>query len=280
MGNKNSRRRNDPRPATSVDHHAVDYVPVATHDTEQKHKDHPTLRLRGSGGTMVASGPMVAVPSPSPVPLVSLNPYSSVLAYKVADYSKDRRGKTPLLNVYVLVWLQVPVIPGQIMNSDKGYRLTEANQIKKSTKYCTPEARVLGIQFLGEPGKVKMALKAYQENQGYVTSKFDGTFHYAPEQVVEEKNFGEAGRGGCVQGIHFYIDIKSATEFGGCGDCVDRFPVITRRFTDRRKGMIQAIDSAKVRKSAFGKGDKMSEENTQWQSSQLKPKDWTEIVAS
>lgn len=208
----------------------------------------------------------------------ALSQVSSLLAFKVANYSKDQLGKEPLLNVYVVLWLSVDLKPGQISESDSGIIIDEARKISRNTKYCCPETTVLGVQFIGKPDLVQRALVHYQANQGYITSKFDGKFHYEVEELVEEKEYGQPGVGGCMKGIHFYPDLESATKFGGCADCYDEYPIITRRFSQQRQGLIQAIPNS-LTKRWFSNTPK-DEPFTKWKNSKLITKNWLETIKS
>jgi len=203
------------------------------------------------------------------------NLYDTLLAFKIANYSKDPAGKDPMLNVYVMIWMTVRILPGMMAESHDGTLIRNVNDIRRKTKYCAPEVSVIGIQFLGKPDEVQRALWHYRSNRGYITSKFDGRFKYEVEQTVEEKEFAQPGRGGCVKGIHFYVDYLSATEFGGCADCARDFPVVTRKL-GKRLGTIEAIptDSDVVVHRV------QNSSTTGWAKTRFKSVNWREMLVS
>jgi hypothetical protein len=210
---------------------------------------------------------------PSPISQVS-----SLLAFKVANYSKDVLGKYPLLNVYVVVHLAIPLRPGGLCDSDEGHRIQTINEVSSARKYCCPHAIVIGIQFVGKPEEVKRALLYYQQKYGFVTSKFNGAFHYEVETEVNEPLFAQPGRGGCVQGIHFYTDLESATKFGGCADVYDKYPIITRRFDRARQGLIEAVPNTFSKR--WFSSQKKSNEPTKWTESSFQTRDWVEVISN
>ncbi len=202
----------------------------------------------------------------------ALNAYESIIGYKIATSSllhTIHGGKWR--DIYALVWLQIDLRPNNVKLSDYGHTVSQACALQPRRKYCTNSARVLGIQFVGDPYHIKHALKNYVKGQGRVKSKFDPSFVYNPDKVVNEPNFGKMGKGGCLQGIHFYTDIKSAVSFGGCNGIDESFPIVTQRINGEKTVVAKQSKSWKERSSNRA---------THWNSSKnkLHLPNWVEVL--
>lgn len=77
-------------------------------------------------------------------------------------------------------------------------------------KLCTGKAYVYAIQYIGTAQAVQKARDSIPD----VVSNYDRSFHYDVSHVITEPNFGQQGRG-CVQGIHFFCQIKDMLKYAG-----------------------------------------------------------------
>jgi len=219
--------------------------------------------------------------------------FSSILGFKICDYvvnagfrdptipttGMQNSGKSFLYHVYALVWMEIPLGDGIIRESDTGRIVSTADSIDRNTKYCCPMAEVIGVQFLGQPSQVNAALIVYHQETGFVVSRFEPSFVYEPEKIVEEKNFGVAGKGGCIQGIHFFPNWKRATHYGGAADCYERYPLITKRLSRQR--VFQVVPDTNLLTKEQGSEEEKKEKQIQeyqslWEKSKLTPLNWKE----
>lgn len=96
------------------------------------------------------------------------------------------------------------VFPHGSENLDLGYSDPEGR------KFCTGKAYVYSIQYIGEVQAIQKA----RDHMPLVVSNFDHNFHYELNHVITEPDFGQQGKG-CVQGIHFFYEIKDMLKYAG-----------------------------------------------------------------
>jgi len=133
--------------------------------------------------------------------------YYVMLGFKIVHFSKDTHGQMHVPNVMALVYLQIPLIPGDICQ--EGLRIDEMNTLEPCTRYYTRQAYVAGVQFVGTVDAVTYAKNEYAQKRGFLTSMVCGTFHYEVGQIASDNRYGEF-----PYGIYFFTNHESAIEYG------------------------------------------------------------------
>jgi hypothetical protein len=184
-----------------------------------------------------------------------------VIGFKVANVKLGSLWGN-VKDVCALVWLQIPIFPNPVMHSDKSYKVTHVDQFRNHIKYCVQSAYVIGIQFFGKSQNVKEVFCKYGETKAYkIVSLFNNSFEYEPSKTVKEANFGKRGRGGCVQGIHFFLSPDIAMSFAACDDYATESPIITQRLDQKlyKSKKLERIKGPKIK-------------------SKLSPPDWSRLI--
>jgi hypothetical protein len=159
-----------------------------------------------------------------------LQPFPDMLGFKMVNFVSGDEEKS--FSVKAVLWLQIPLGNNRFyMDGDRNNRINMARMTpQKDHKYCCYRATVIGVQFLGNPKRLKQACLAYQRNQGYLQSIQDEKFHYEVEEEVRDPDIGKPGWG-CCRGIYFYYNFETA-----CGhEQWAEYPLITARFSGRRR---------------------------------------------
>jgi hypothetical protein len=107
---------------------------------------------------------------------------------------------------------------------------------------------VTGVQFFGKPQPTKAALLAYQQNRGFLVSGFGGANKMLYDLGLKhwEPRAGQIRNGhACTEGLHFFIDARSAFEYGRnmWQQNLSFAGVVTLRLTKPR-GLVYAIKDA------------------------------------
>jgi hypothetical protein len=171
--------------------------------------------------------------SSSPCLDLRLDPSEVYTVYKVACF-KDNENKF-IDDVAVLVTLYIQSSKAFVADGATGNKIVP-EQMLTNTKYCTKTAIVVGVQFFGNIISVEKVLNIYKEGNGQVVSNFDSKFAYTLGHEINEPKFGQPGNK-CVQGIHFFIDKRSALKYSLTGflDTENMLtPVISKSFTESR----------------------------------------------
>ncbi len=91
-------------------------------------------------------------------------------------------------------------------------RCLASSQLTNGEKYCTDSAVPLRAWIIGAHELLKDRVEQCRRGRIQFVSNYDAEFVYAFDQKITEPNFGKPGKG-CLQGIHFFIDRKSAFRY-------------------------------------------------------------------
>ena len=170
--------------------------------------------------------------SSSPCIDLNLDPSEVYTVYKIACFHNDSAIVT---DVAVLVTLTIQSSKAFIADGATGKKILPEN-MTPNTKYCTKTAIVTGLQFIGNVLSIEKILEMYKNGEGKIVSNFDSKFEYRLSNEITEPEFGQPGLG-CVKGIHFFIDKRSALKYTTTGFIdleTTLTPVIAAKFTESR----------------------------------------------
>jgi len=171
--------------------------------------------------------PQIGKPDPkqevtvhSPIPVGSLHPYQTILAYKqvcVTAPGLDLRpgiiAGTPVVGI---LWLQILVTPDTaLVFSESRRRLSSISELQRGAKLAIDESLVSGVQFLGPLSGARQAQRAYMAGQAKLFSVYDNNFTYQVGQVARaDRACGTQGCGAhCCHGIHFFLHEEDAANY-------------------------------------------------------------------
>ncbi len=136
------------------------------------------------------------------------------VGYKMARFAV---GKSLSTQVAVLLTLHIPALSTHVRASTSGDLIQPtAYGMYDATEYCTGRAIVAGIQFLGNIHGCSIAFDTFISGGGKIISNFDPNFLYTLGHELNEPEFGMRGIG-CMKGIHFFKDKKSAIKYSNKG---------------------------------------------------------------
>jgi len=148
-----------------------------------------------------------------------------IFTYKIVSvggYSTD--------TMYAILCLQVPVGPRcGIFHSLENGKLGAISDLSKRTKYRASEVMVVGVQLAGAPepvAKVQADFLDPAATSPTLHSFHDKNFRYTVGGVARSDKLAESNQG-CGHGIHFFVDIESATRYNGSRTFQGFWPVIT-----------------------------------------------------
>jgi len=163
----------------------------------------------------------------SPCIDLKLDATETYVGYKIACFDMHNTPPCEILkDVAVLITLYIEGRGAFVAEGATGKRV-KPEDFKPGVKYCTKEAIVAGIQFLGNIQSVEKAMRAYDKGQGRIVSNFDSEFEYILGHKVHVPDFGQPGRK-CVKGVHLFIDKPSTLKYVKTGYIEDVLtPVIS-----------------------------------------------------
>jgi hypothetical protein len=115
------------------------------------------------------------------------------------------------LNTFALVKLLIP--KHHLVKNPMGEDV-KLSELKTGDKYCAREVCVFGYKICGNPNDISYIEK--YKDRIEVVSNFDQDFTYPPGKKIIEPEFGSIGKG-CIKGIHFFPDEKSALKYSASG---------------------------------------------------------------
>lgn len=113
------------------------------------------------------------------------------------------------LNMNAAALIEIAINTAADPISGKEYTAAE---LKSGVNYITPSCKVNQVWIFGQTVDVEIAYNALKRREAKLVSNFDPQFEYTLSEVSQEPEFGKQGKG-CLQGIHFFIDKKSAFKF-------------------------------------------------------------------
>lgn len=144
----------------------------------------------------------------------SYSPYNisefqeNFFGYKlVRILTQENSGKE--LNMDCVALLEIGI--RRVANSNTG-ELLMASELVSGEKYCSQDAFVRAAWIIGPGKNISNLVEKCRNDQLEFVSNYDIDFKYKFDQKVTEPNFGKRGKG-CVQGIHFFINKKSALKY-------------------------------------------------------------------
>jgi hypothetical protein len=108
--------------------------------------------------------------------------------------------------------MKIDVTKTTVKDGQFGGNVLLADELKPGNKYITGRVNITGVQFIGSIKEAKLMLAKLKNNEIDMVSNFDIHFRYRIGSVIEEPSFGQDGIG-CVQGIHFFIDKRTAIKY-------------------------------------------------------------------
>jgi hypothetical protein len=236
---------------------------------EQERED----EFYGTSGSASASSLVVRVLEMGPYP----NP-----DHPKKEHQKQPRKYAILDKVSALLTMQLSYQHASIFYTEQPDKkgIVPLAEMRNTEKYCTNAARVVGLQFIGDPEQCKTAMLAYASGHAFLSSYFStgsdstirtfeadgqddpaadlkGKFLYELGQESIEQRAGQnCGNGSCGAGIYFFLDRKSALNYWkdrnrGYSDAT-HVPVITRKILDHEYRQLLA---ASRRRAASKRGD-------------------------
>lgn len=182
-----------------------------------------------------------------------LDPREDYLVYKVVNFCRHPNGQGRYDHVMAVLHMQLSGRLSKIFTSEgpkKGIQLVSpaVDGLYSGQKYNTNAAVVIGIQFFGQPKQTKQALVDYANNKGFAVSGFGGAtkMRYEVGQLHVEPRAGRTRDGQkCTEGLHFFVDIDSAFNYGRA-EVGSSQPIVALRLSQPRGlVMIEPIPEVK-----------------------------------
>jgi hypothetical protein len=125
--------------------------------------------------------------------------------YKLVRVIDDRKR----LSTDCFALLQLSI--NSVRDSASGRELY-AHELKSCEKYCTNAATPIKSWLIGPSERVSIISEKCKKQEIQFVSNYDIDFKYEFDKTVVEPNFGKPGKG-CIQGIHFFLDRKTAFRY-------------------------------------------------------------------
>lgn len=158
-----------------------------------------------------------------PIIDMKLDPSTTIVGYKTACCKVF--GQT---NYYVVVLLTLHMKSSSYFSTSENYSLKEYDKLQNGNKYCTNKCVVESVQFLGPSNQTLKCYNGFIAGRCQIISNFSDMFQYELGHEITETQFGYEGSG-CIQGIHFFLDRKTALKWSNRTISTDAPMTITNK---------------------------------------------------